>query len=124
LSKTVWLKSGAYLVIEYTEAMTVIDVNTGKADKRACREDTFLKINIEAAKEIIRQLMIRNVSGIIVVDFINMESKTGYKKLIDCLREYSMYDYSVCTVLDVTALGLVEITRKKVEKPLYEIYKI
>lgn len=74
LSKYVWLKRGGYLVIEQTEALTVIDVNTGKYDgKDKDREDTFLKINMEAAEEVERQLRLRNISGIVVVDFINMK---------------------------------------------------
>lgn len=121
LSKKVWLKSGAYLIIEPTEAMTVIDVNTGKADVKTNREGTFLKINIEAAKEIARQLRIRNISGIIVVDFINMSGKENYVFLKEEINRQIFNDYVPCTALDFTKLGLLEMTRKKQEKPISEI---
>ena len=78
LSKKVWLKSGAYLIIEPTEALTVIDVNTGKADLKTNKESTFKKINLEAAKEIALQMKLRNISGIIIVDFINMSNNKDY----------------------------------------------
>lgn len=123
LSKNVWLKSGAYLVIEPTEALTVIDINTGKADCRTKRNDTLKKINIEAAKEIARQIQIRNLSGIIIVDFINMTDKESYAELEQIMKEYVKYDFSPCYVMGFTKLGLMEISRKKKEKPLYEILR-
>lgn len=123
ISTKVWLKSGAYLVIEPTEAMTVIDVNTGKAEFKADREETFFKINLEAAREIIRQLKIRNISGIIIIDFINMNDKKNYVCLKEEINKHIMNDYVPCTALDFTKLGLLEMTRKKQEKPLLEILK-
>lgn len=120
LSKHVWLKSGAYLIIEHTEAMTVIDVNTGKADMHTDRKKTITQINKEAAKEIARQLKIRNISGTIVVDFINME-KMFYDELISYMRQCISADFTLCSVIDITKLGLMEITRKKQAKPLLEI---
>lgn len=124
LRKQVWLKSGAYLVIEPTEALTVIDVNTGKFDgNKKNREDTFLKINIEAANEIGRQLRIRNISGIIVIDFINMELKENKEELITHLRRVLSTDPVGAYFIEMTKLDLVEITRKKIKKPLYE-YRI
>lgn len=120
LNKHVWLKSGAYLVIEHTEAMTVIDVNTGKADMHTNRNKTIFRINQEAAKEIARQLKIRNISGTIVIDFINMDSEY-YDKLINYMRECVTSDFTLCSVVDITKLGLMEMTRKKQEKPLIEI---
>lgn len=121
LGKQVWLKSGAYLVIEPTEALTVIDVNTGKAEVRTNRESTFKKINLEAAKEVLRQIQIRNLSGIIIVDFINMADDESYIELKKYMEELSIYDYSKCFIIGFTKLGLLEISRKKSEKPLYQI---
>ena len=121
LNRHVWLKSGGYLIIEHTEAMTVIDVNTGKADFKSNRDKTIQKINEEAAKEIARQLQIRNISGTIIVDFIGSdELKNG--NLIAVMRQEVKKDYVSCTVVDITKLGLMEITRKKQEQPLYEIF--
>ena len=121
LSKKVWLKSGAYLVIEVTEALTVIDVNTGKAEFRSNKEKTFEKINLEAALEISKQLRIRNISGIIIVDFINMSKKESYQNLEDILKSYVDCDYVKCNIWGMTHLGLMEISRQKKEKPLKEI---
>lgn len=120
LSKNVWLKSGAYLVIEHTEAMTVIDVNSGKADMRTDRKKTIARINNEAAKEIARQLKLRNISGTVIVDFINME-RIFYDELMRQMRQYVSEDFTLCSVIDITELGLMEITRKKQAKPLLEI---
>ena len=119
-NRHVWLKSGAYLVIEHTEAMTVIDVNSGKADMHTNRKKTILKINQEAASEIARQLKIRNISGTILVDFINMD-KVYYDELLNDMRLYTASDFTLCSVVDITKLGLMEITRKKQQKPLREI---
>lgn len=121
LYKKVWLKSGAYLIIEPTEALTVIDVNTGKADLKTNKESTFKKINLEAAKEIAIQMKLRNISGIIVVDFINMSNNKDYAILTDKMSEYLANDFSVSNVVDITKLGLMELTRKKKEKSLEEI---
>lgn len=121
LSKKVWLKSGAYLVIEVTEALTVIDVNTGKAEFRSNKEKTFEKINLEAALEISKQLRIRNISGIIILDFINMSKKESYQNLEDILKSYVDCDYVKCNIWGMTHLGLMEISRQKKEKPLNEI---
>lgn len=121
LSKKVWLKSGAYLVIEVTEALTVIDVNTGKAEFHSNKEKTFEKINLEAALEISKQLRIRNISGIIIVDFINMSKKESCQNLEDILKSYVDCDYVKCNIWGMTHLGLMEISRQKKEKPLKEI---
>lgn len=122
LSRRVWLKSGAYLVIEPTEALTVIDVNTGKFDEtKKNREDTFFKINREAAAEICRQIRLRNISGIIIVDFINMEKNENKEALIDYLRQLLAADPVPAFFVEMTKLGLAELTRKKIKRPLYEI---
>ena len=121
LGKKVWLKCGGYLVIEPTEAMVVIDVNSGKTDSHRKEKETYyLKINLEAAKEVARQLRIRNYSGMIMVDFINMEDKENNKILLSALDEYLRKDTTKTRLVDMTALGIVEITRKKERKPLSE----
>ena len=121
LQKKVWLKSGATLVIEPTEALTVIDVNTGKAVKgRARGEEHFLEINLEAAREIASQVRLRNLSGIILVDFIDMEREESDAVLLRALKEYLSADPVKTTLVDMTPLHLVEITRKKVRRPLHE----
>lgn len=122
LAKRVYLKSGAYLVIEPTEAMTVIDVNSGKSIKGKNAEEQFLKINIEAAKEIARQLRLRNLSGIIMVDFISMKEESNKQALLSRLAEFVRMDTMRTTVVDMTKLGLVEITRQKERRALHEIF--
>ena len=110
-------------MIEPTEALTVIDVNTGKyeASKGKDSEETFFSINMEAAQEIALQLRLRNVSGIIIVDFINLESEEKKKKLLEYLKQLLEKDAVRTTVIDMTPLGLVEITRKRVNRPLREL---
>ncbi len=120
LSKKVWLKSGGYLVIEPTEAMTVVDVNTGKNTEKKSREETHFKTNLEAADEIALQLRLRNLSGIIIVDFIDMKQEAYQKTLLKHLGDALAKDPVKAVLVDMTALGLVEITRKKIRKPLYE----
>lgn len=120
LQERVWLKSGAYLVIQPTEAFTVIDVNTGKFSGKKQLQDTFLKINLEAAKEIARQLRVRNISGIVVVDFIDMENSTFKKQLMQEFEEYLKKDPVTAHLVGMSKLNLVELTRKKVRKSLRE----
>lgn len=119
LRERVWLKSGAYLVIQPTETLTVIDVNSGK-NVKGNRKDFFLKINLEAAEEIARQLRLRNISGICIVDFINMDSAEEEDELVRALKKYLSGDTVPCVFVDFTRLGLAELTRKKVKKPLWE----
>lgn len=119
----VWLKSGGYLVIEPTEALTVIDVNTGKYEAKKDKEETFYSINLEAAKEIAHQLRLRNISGIIIVDFINMSEAEHQRNIFKKLEEYLKLDTVTTNVIDMTPLGLVEITRKRVNRPLKELLK-
>lgn len=118
--KRVWLKSGGYLVIEPTEAMVVIDVNTGKYSGQKNQEDTIRMINLEAAKEICRQLRLRNLSGIIMVDFIDMKKEEDKVLLMEQLRMFAALDPIKITVVDMTQLNLVELTRKRGKKPLLE----
>lgn len=118
--KRVWLKSGGYLIIEPTEAMVVIDVNSGKYSGKKNLADTIRMINLEAADEICHQLRLRNLSGIIIVDFIDMESEEDKTALLDYLRMRVLTDPVKVNIVDITPLGLVEITRKKEKKPLHE----
>ena len=120
--KKVWLKSGGNLVIEPTEALTVIDVNTGKAvDGKRKKETTFFKINCEAAMESARQIRMRNLSGIILIDFIDMKEKENIQKLMHLLRTELAKDMTKTVLVDMTKLGLVEITRMKKSPPLREV---
>lgn len=121
LKERVWLKSGAYLIIQPTEALTVIDVNTGKNIAKKGVQENFLKVNKEAAIEIARQLRLRNISGIIVIDFMNLTSKDAEADLLSVLRAELRKDPVLSQVIDMTKLGLVEVTRKKVRKSLMEM---
>ena len=124
LRERAWLKTGGYLVIQPTEALTVIDVNSGKAAAKArSRTDSeagALKVNLEAAKEAARQIRLRNLSGIIIVDFINMGAEANTQQLLREFRFHLSKDPVQTSLVDITPLGLVEITRKKVRKPLCE----
>ena len=120
MSRLIRMKSGGTLVVDETEALTVIDVNTGKFDGNKKQQDTFLKINREAAREIAREIRLRNLSGIIVVDFINMESAGNRKLLMEEFSSWLKLDPVKTTLVDMTALELVEITRKKLRKPLLD----
>lgn len=121
LSERIWLKSGAYLVIQPTEALTVVDVNSGKAVKgKQNMEETVLKINREAAEELAAQLRIRGISGMILVDFINMKKKEHMEEVFDFLTACCRLDPVKTTVVDMTELGLVELTRKRINRPLAE----
>lgn len=119
LRKKVDLKSGADLVIERTEALYVIDVNSGRSQAgKKGKEEYTLQVNLEAARECARQIRLRNLSGIIVIDFINLLDQNNSKKVIEELRRASGHDPMRVQVIEMTRLGLVELTRKKVELPL------
>jgi ribonuclease G len=113
LQAKVTLESGGYLVIEQTEALTAIDVNSGKYIGSKSLQDTLLNLNLEAAAEISRQIRLRNISGIIILDFIDMEKKEDWDKLIQSLEMFFLKDKAKCKVMGLTKLGLVEVTRKK-----------
>ena len=113
LSANVWLPSGASLVIEQTESMNVIDVNSGKFDKKTASRDSIYRINKEAAREIALQIRLRNLTGIIIVDFINMKSEDDKERLLQELRHFVSGDHIHTQVIDMTPLGLVEITRQR-----------
>jgi ribonuclease G len=121
LGKRVWLKSGGYIVLDQTEALTSIDVNTGKYVGKASLEDTIFKTNIEAVKEIAYQIMLRNLGGIIIIDFIDMEKEENRKKLFSVFQEAMSKDRAKCTILEVSELGLIQMTRKRVRDSLQRI---
>lgn len=120
ISERVWMKSGAYLIIQPTEALTVIDVNSGKNTSGKNAEEYYYKINLEAAAEISRQLRLRNISGIVIVDFINMAKEEQRKELMHQFRLSLKEDPVPVRLVDITKLGLVELTRKKERKTLLE----
>ncbi len=125
MDRNVWLKCGGFLIFDKTEAMTVIDVNSGKytPSKGTDKESAYMAVNTEAAIEICRQLRLRNISGIIIIDFINLKSESDREELLEVLRKESASDTETVMVIDITELGLVEITRKKNYPPLYEQLK-
>ena len=118
-SRRVWLDCGGNIIIEQLETLTFIDVNSAK--NISSGSNSILKTNMEAAKEIARQLRLRNISGMIIIDFINMKSEASKDTLIEALKRYIKDDNTVCTFVDITKLGLVELTRKKVHKSLKQI---
>ncbi len=118
LQRQVWLKSGGYIVIDKTEALTVIDVNTGRFVGNKNLADTVFKINMEACKEISRQLRLRDIGGIIVVDFIDMESPGHRELLVQELENQLKYDHTKTVIVGMTGLGLLEMTRKKVRQSI------
>ena len=118
LSQKVWLKSGGSLIIQPTEALTVIDVNTGRSVSG--NQEQYLKLNLEAAKEAARQIRLRNLSGIILIDFINLSGQEDRELLLHTMRELTAADPVKTEVIDLTKLDLMEITRKKGRPPLYE----
>jgi len=124
LDRKVWMKNGSYLIIDRTEAMTVIDVNTGKYVGSTDLTDTILRTNMEAAREIARQLRIRNIGGIIIIDFIDMENENHKQRILEVLIDELNKDRIKTHILGFTPLGLVEITRKKVGQPLNSTWEI
>ena len=118
LDKKVWLKCGGYLIIDQTEALTVIDVNTGKYVGNNDLEETVVKTNLEAAKEIAKQLRLRDIGGIIIIDFIDMVVENHRQRVIDTLKNALKKDRTRTMVSGITSLGLVEMTRKKVRQKL------
>jgi ribonuclease E len=122
LERKVWLPSGGYVVIDRTEAMTVIDVNTGRSVGKTNLEETVVGTNIEAAKEIARQLRLRDIGGIIVIDFIDMLLEKNRDLVIRTFREALAMDKTRSQVFDITPLGLLEVTRKKVSAGLVESF--
>ncbi|MEN8264887.1 MAG: Rne/Rng family ribonuclease [Nitrospirota bacterium] len=121
LGKRIWLKSGGYIIIDQTEALTSIDVNTGKFVGKSSLEDTIFKTNIEAVKEIAYQIRLRNLGGIIIIDFIDMEKEENRQKLFSVFQEAMDKDRAKSTILEVSELGLIQMTRKRVRESLERV---
>jgi ribonuclease G len=118
LKSKVWLKSGGYIVINQTEALVAIDVNTGKYVGKKNLEETVFRTNVEAAKEIVRQIRLRDLGGIIVLDFIDMEEPQNRAKLFEALENEIRKDRSKTKILQISEFGLIEMTRKRVRQSL------
>ena len=118
LEKNVYLKSGGYLIIEQTEAMITIDINTGSFTGTKNLEETIFKTNLEATKEIAKHLRLRNLGGIIIIDFIDMMDETHKEQVLSALKSYLKHDKAKNTISDISELGLVEMTRKRVYESL------
>ena len=118
LKKKVWLKSGGYIIIEHTEALVAIDVNTGRYVGKHNLEETILKTNLEAVKEIAYQIRLRDIGGIIIIDFIDMEKKPNQEKVFNALSEAFAKDRSKTHILPMSDMGLIQMTRKRIRKPL------
>ncbi|CAB4817572.1 unannotated protein [freshwater metagenome] len=122
LDRKVWLPSGGSLIIEHTEALSVIDVNTGRNVGTSSLEATVLQNNLEAAEEIARQLRLRDIGGIIVIDFIDMEIKENRRKVVEAFRNALSRDKTRSQVFDISELGLVEMTRKRIGEGLLQSF--
>ena len=118
LKKKVWLKSGGYIVIEHTEALVAIDVNTGRYVGKHNLEETILKTNLEAVKEIAYQIRLRDIGGIIIIDFIDMAKKANQEKVFNALRESMEKDKSKTHILPISEIGLIQMTRKRIRKSI------
>ncbi|MEW5908205.1 MAG: Rne/Rng family ribonuclease [Thermodesulfobacteriota bacterium] len=121
LKRKVWLKSGGYIVIEQTEALVAIDVNTGRYVGKHNPEETILKTNLEAVKEIAYQIRLRDIGGIIIIDFIDMEKKAHQDKVFNALQDALKKDRSKTHVLPISELGLVQMTRKRTRKSISHV---
>ena len=122
LDRKVWLPSGGHLIIDRTEALTVIDVNTGKFVGKDSLEQTVYENNLEASEEIARQLRLRDIGGIIVIDFIDMESVKRQEELLNKFKQELAKDKTRTQVFNISRLGLVEMTRKNVSAGLIESF--
>lgn len=121
LKRKVWLKSGGYILIEHTEALVAIDVNTGRYVGKHNLEETILKTNLEAVKEIAYQVRLRDLGGILIIDFIDMEKKANQEKVFNALKEALKKDKSKTHVLPMSDMGLIQMTRKRTRDPLTRI---
>lgn len=124
LSRKVLLKSGASIVFDYTEAMTVIDVNSGKSSSRKEAGEEFYSINKEAGEEIVRQIVLRNLSGIILIDFINLKDREQREELMSLMKEWSTKYCAGLNIIDYTLLGIMETTRSKTGETLFGSFKV
>jgi ribonuclease G len=118
LNRKIWLKSGGYIVLDHTEALLAIDVNTGRYVGKHNLEETILKTNLEAVKEIAYQIRLRDIGGIIIIDFIDMEKKSNQEKVFNALQDALKKDKSKSNILPISELGLVQMTRKRIREPL------
>ncbi len=118
LERRVWLRSGGHIVIDQMEALTAVDVNTGKYVGKRSSEDTIVKTNLEAVKEIVYQLRLRNIGGIIVIDFIDMARAADREKVYNTLKDALKADKARTNILKISELGIVEMTRKRVRESL------
>ena len=121
LKRKVWLKSGGYITIEHTEALVAIDVNTGRYVGKHNLEETILETNLEAVKEIAYQIRLRDIGGIIIIDFIDMDKKSNQEKVFNALNEALLKDKSKTHVLPMSEMGLIQMTRKRTREPLTRI---
>jgi ribonuclease G len=121
LARQVGLKSGGYLIIDQTEAMTTIDINTGAFVGRHNLEETIFKTNMEASQALARQLRLRNLGGIIIIDFIDMEHEDHKRQVLKSLEKYLAKDHAKTQVCEVSPLGLVEMTRKRTRESLEHV---
>src|SRR4029077_12346704 len=121
LERRVWLKSGGYLIFDQTESLTTVDVNTGRYVGKKDQEETVLRTNLEAAKQVVQQLRLRNIGGIIVIDFIDMEKLANRRKVFDALQEAVRADKARSTILQISELGLVQMTRKRTRESLGQL---
>jgi len=121
LERRVWLKSGGYLIFDQTESLTTVDVNTGRFVGRRDQEETILRTNLEAAAAVMQQLRLRNIGGIIVVDFIDMERPEHRQQVLDALQDATRRDKARSTVLRISELGLVQMTRKRTRESLEQL---
>ena len=118
LDPRAWLRSGGYIIIERTEALTAVDVNTGRFVGKRNQEETILKTNLEAVQEVVRQLRLRNAGGLIIIDFIDMEKEANRKKVYEALKEALKKDKARTNILKISELGLVEMTRQRTRESL------
>jgi ribonuclease G len=121
LERKVWLKSGGYLVFDQAEALTAIDVNTGRFVGKRNQDETVLRTNLEAAEEVVKQLRLRNIGGIIIVDFIDMTRESDRKRVTDALAQALKHDKARSSMLKISELGLVQMTRKRTRESLEEL---
>ncbi|NEX12234.1 MAG: ribonuclease [Prosthecochloris sp.] len=119
-SRKVWLKSGGYIIIEHTEAMVVVDVNSGRYAAKKEQEENSLKTNLEAAREVVRQLRLRDIGGIIVVDFIDMLDQKNSKKVFDSMKTELRHDRAKSNILPLSDFGLMQITRERIRPSLMQ----
>jgi len=121
LDRKVWLKSGGYLIFDQAEALTAIDVNTGRFVGKRSQDDTIFKTNLEAVEEVVKHLRLRNIGGIIIVDFIDMAREADRKKVSDALAAALKRDKARTSALKISELGLVQMTRKRTRESLEKL---